>query len=89
MRICFVKNKLNKLRIGLKHKLARNKDFIADRYATVGGSKNLCSFDISSKVPNPSSNHAVWPKKKVQLAILLLQQSGDLAVVIAEYNFTI
>ena len=55
MRICFVKNKLNKLRIGLKHKLARNKNFIANRYATVGGSKHLCSFDIRSKVPNPSS----------------------------------
>ena len=77
MRICFVKNKLNKLRIGLKHKLARNKDFIADRYAMIGGSKHLCSFDIRSKVPNLSSNHAVWPKKKVQWAILLLQQSGD------------
>ena len=72
MRIFFVKNKLNKLRIGLKHKLARNKDFIANRYATVGGSKHLCSFDNSSKVPNPSSNRAVWPKKNVQWAIVLL-----------------
>ena len=33
MCICFVKNKL-----------ARNKDFIANRYATVGGSKHMLAF---------------------------------------------